>query len=421
MTIHSQQKAFERSYFIRGACEGQFTVAECAERLKVSTQRIKQLKRAYRERGASAFVHGNTGRTPVNKVSDEVRKKIVELKTSDMYRSTNFIHFTELLAEHEGLRYGSTTIAGILNKAGIKSPKRRRLRKLKEAHPPRPRRESFGELLQADASSFDWLGTGERYALHGYQDDATGRITGLYLCKNECLLGYLEVTRQTLEKHGIPLSLYPDRVGVFFVNNKDKNKLSLNDQLAGKKEVKTQMRNILDELDIEVIPALSPEAKGRIERLWETLQSRLPTEFRVRGIKTPEEANRFLPRFIEIFNNRFSVKPANNELSFVPLHDTNFLDTLLTAKVERTTNGQGIFSLDTYKFMIEAPECRNKRITLVMSEKIGVRAKYGNKYYDIQYCDYYDNQHLFTHMSEVTQILFEKYLTCDAKKDTKVS
>lgn len=276
-------------------------------------------------------------------------------------------------------------------------------------------------MLQADASSFDWLGIGERFALHGYQDDATGKITGLYLCKNECLLGYLEVTRQTLEKHGIPLSLYPDRVGVFFINTKEKNKLSISEQLDGKKECKTQMRKILDELDIEVIPAHSPEAKGRIERLWETLQSRLPTEMRVRGIKTIDEANKFLPRFIDIFNNRFSVKPAKDDLSFVPLHNTKFLDILLTAKIDRKTNGQGVFSLDTYKFQIDAPECRNKKITLVMSEKTGVKAMCGNKLYDFQFCDYYDNRHLATHMSEVMQILIEKYLTADAKRDTKAS
>ena len=121
----TQQQAFERSYYIRGACEGRFTVSECADRLKVSSQRVKQLKRAYREKGASAFIHGNIGRTPPNKVPDEVKKRIIELKTSEQYRTTNFAHFRELLVEREGLNYGYTTIAEMLKKVGIRSPKKK--------------------------------------------------------------------------------------------------------------------------------------------------------------------------------------------------------------------------------------------------------------------------------------------------------
>lgn len=419
---HPLQKAFERAYFIKGACEGLFTVTECADRLKVTPQRVKQLKRAYRTKGAAAFVHGNKGRTPAKAVPELIKKRIIELKQSEKYRDANFAHFTELLADHEGISYGKTTISGILKNAGIQSPKKRRSKKLKQAHPPRPRRDCFGELLQADASPFDWFSNGEKYSLHGYQDDATGKITGLYLCKNECLLGYLEVTRQTLEKHGIPLNLYPDRVGVFFVNRKDKEKISIEEQLEGKTEAKTQMGQILDELDVTLFPAGSPEAKGRIERLWQTLQGRLPTEFRIRGIKTPEEANTFLQTtYIDTFNKQFSVTPAKDENRFVPLQDTSFLDTLLTARVERKTNGQGVFSFENYKFIIDAPECRNKKITIVMSEKIGIKAMLGKSFYDIRFCDFYDNRHLHTHMPEVTQILMDKYLRTNAKKDSKAS
>ncbi len=416
------QKTFERAYFIKGACEGMFTVSECADRLKITQQRVKQLKRAYRTIGAAAFIHGNKGRAPASKIPEEIKKRIVELKQSDAYRTTNFVHFRELLAEYEGIRYSKTTITNILKNAGIKSPKRRRPRKLKQPHPPRPRRECFGELLQADASPYDWLNTGEKYSLHGYQDDATGKITGLYLCKNECLLGYLEVTRQTLENHGIPLNIYPDRVGVFFVNRKDRDKISIEEQLKGKSEAKTQMGEILEELDISLFPAGSPEAKGRIERLWQTLQGRLPTEFRIRGITTIEEANSFLTQvYIEQFNKQFSVPPAKDDSRFVPLEDTTFLDTLLTARVMRKTNSQGVFSFENFKFVIDAPECRNKQITIVMSEKIGIKAMCGKSFYDIRFCDFYDNRHLYTHMPEVTQILIDKYLRVDAKKDSKVS
>jgi hypothetical protein len=230
---------------------------------------VKYLKAAYRKVGNTAFIHGNKGRIPVNKVPDNIRKKIVDLKETEPYTGANFAHFTEILRE-QNILYDYTTIRNILVSAGIKSPKRHRPKKERVPHPLRPRREAFGELLQADASPYDWLGTGEMYALHGYIDDATGCITGLYLSKNECLLGYLEVTRQTIENFGVPSELYPDKAGVFFVTNKKDRDLTIEEQLEGLKlkDQKTQLGRIMGELDIDMHPAHSPQAKGRIERLW---------------------------------------------------------------------------------------------------------------------------------------------------------
>jgi hypothetical protein len=158
--------------------------------------------------------------------------------------------------------------------------------------------------LQADASPFDWLGAGELSSLHGFIDDGTGTVTGLYLCKNECLLGYLEVTRQTIVNYGIPAEIYPDKASVFFVNVKTE-KLTIEEQLEGLAARKTQLGRIMDELNVHMHPAHSPEAKGRVERLWETLQSRLPVELARRGIRTIEQANQFLPVYIRKYNEQF--------------------------------------------------------------------------------------------------------------------
>jgi transposase len=403
---------------IRAACEGHYTVKQVAERLKLSEGRVKQLKAAYRKVGDHAFTHGNTGRIPVNKMPDETRKKIIELKISETYIKANFTHFTEILAEF-GITYSITTIRKILTAAGHKSPKSRRPRKEIKSHPSRPRREHFGEMLQADASPFNWLGTGE-LALHGFQDDATGCITGLYLCKNECLLGYLEVVRQTIETYGIPSELYPDKAGVFFINIKNDD-LTIEEQLDGLMERKTQLGRIMEELGVDMHPAHSPQAKGRIERLWETLQSRLPVEFIREGITTIEAANAYLPVYIRKFNAQFTIKPAQNESMFVRLYDNSVLDIMLAAKIERKTDNSGGFSFHNFKFMVSDPACRGKKITIIMSEKLGFKAMLGIKsaLYDIQFCDYFNNKQKQSHMPDVTKSLIERYLTAYAKETTR--
>jgi transposase len=417
--LPNSQAIYTKSYMIRAACEGHYTVRQVAERLKLSIGRIKQLKAAYRKIGDQAFVHGNTGKTPKNKIPEQIKQKIVAMKSSDLYIKANFAHFTEILGE-AGIVYSYTTIRKILAAAGHKSPKSRRPRKELKSHPPRPRREHFGELLQADSSPYDWLGNGAQSALHGFVDDATGNVTGLYLCKNECLLGYLEVTRQTVENYGIPSELYPDKASVFFVNTKENN-LTIEEQLEGLMGRKTQLGRIMDDLGVDMHPAHTPQAKGRIERLWETLQSRLPIEFKRAGIVTIEAANSYLPIYLRKYNAQFAVKPAKNESMFVRLYDISALDVLLAAKIERKTDSSGVFSFHNYKFLVSDPACRGKKINIIMSEKLGLKAmlRTGSTLYDIQFCDYFNNAHKKSHMPDVTKRLIERYLTAYAKETTR--
>jgi transposase len=413
-----EQKQFNKAYLIRAACEGIYTVREVAERLNFSQGWVKQLKANYRKRGDQAFIHGNIGHIPPHKVPDSIRKKIIELKITDTFIKANFLHFTEILAE-EGIAYSYTTIRNILLGAEIKSPKYRRPKKEKQLHLPRPRREAFGEMLQADASPFNWLGAGE-LSLHGYVDDATGSITGLWLSKNECLTGYLEVTRQTIENFGIPGELYPDKASVFFTTVKAEG-LTIEEQLEGIMHRKTQLGRIMEELGVNMHPAHSPQAKGRIERLWETLQSRLPVEFKRLGIYTIEAANAYLPVFIRKYNAQFAVKPAKNQSAFIRLYDTSVLDMLLAAKIERKTDSQGIFSFHNYRFVVPHPACRGKKITLLLSEQLGFKAMIGTapKLYDIEPCRDLNKHVAKTHMPEVTKELLEKYLASHAKETTQ--
>lgn len=265
---------------------------------------------------------------------------------------------------------------------GIKSPKKHRKTKL---HHRRKRKEAEGMMLQADGTPFDWFENGEKYSLHGFIDDATGKITGLYMCKNECLLGYLEVLRQTLENYGIPISLYPDKYSVFFPPKKVNDHVTIEEQLNGRDKGITQFGRIVEELGIEMFPASSPQAKGRIERLWETLQSRLVTEFRINKITTIDKANEFLPNYIIKYNSKFSVEASSKKSLFLKLPKRYNLDELLCVKYERTIDNAGVFSINNSKFQILDKSLPPKtKVQIYLSQKIGLRVKSNNKIYDVK-------------------------------------
>jgi hypothetical protein len=271
-------------------------------------------------------------------------------------------------------------------------------------------------MLQADGSSYDWFGIGQRYALHGFIDDATGKVTGLYFCRNECLMGYLEVLRQTLIKYGIPLELYADKAGIFFVNNKKEENWMVEEMLAGKPLDKTQFGHIVDErLGITMISAQTPQAKGRIERLWGTLQDRLPVWLKVNGITDIESANKNVDKIIAYFNDRFAVEPESAESAFVPVGDSYDLDKLLTVRYERTTDNCGCFSFNNFIFQINSQKpLVKKKIQFLFSQKIGFQAMYGKEYFTVSFLGL-KNKSKITHIPDVTKILLQKYYFDDGR------
>ncbi|MDR3138877.1 MAG: helix-turn-helix domain-containing protein [Treponema sp.] len=206
MKYMMSERAVGKAAVIQGAVEGHYTVKAAAAKLRISERQVQGLKKAYRERGVEAFVHGNSGRLPANYREDEPRARIIALKKSGEYAFTTFTHFKELLLEREniGISYGA--FSALLKNAGIES--KRTHRGGGKRFKRRERSGRPGELLQVDASRYDWFGTGMRSVLHGFIDDATGNISALYLCRNECLMGYLEVLRHTLTTSGIPAEWY---------------------------------------------------------------------------------------------------------------------------------------------------------------------------------------------------------------------
>lgn len=415
-----KQKDLRRATLIEACIKGQCTVKQVAIALGISERRVKQIKKEVKENGVKSIQHGNRGRKPKNTIPDETRKRILELRSSYEYEISNFKHFQELLKERENIDISYSALYNILRNAGIKSPKKHRKTKL---HHRRKRKECEGMMLQADGTPFDWFGNGKKYSLHGFIDDATGKITGLYMCKNECLLGYLEVLRQTLENYGIPISLYPDKYSVFFPPKKVNDHITIEEQLNGREKGITQFGRIIEDLNIEMFPASSPQAKGRIERLWETLQSRLVTEFRINKVTNIEEANKFLKEYIPRYNSKFSVTPESKINMFLKLPKSYNLDELLCVRFERTIDNAGVFSINNSKFQVLDKSLPPKtKIQIYISQKIGMRVKVENKVYDVEPLeliskDKIDNNQLKLHqwLPDVVIDLINEYYLKDAK------
>lgn len=236
-----------------------------------------------------------------------------------------------------------------------------------------------------DASPFDWLSSGENFSLHGGIDDATGKVTALYLTKHECLQGYFETVRFMVLNHGIPISIYSDRHSIFQSPLTDK--LSIEDHLAGKRVNPTQFGRAMNELGVTIIPARSAQAKGRIERLWETLQSRLPVEFKRHRIKTLDEANEFLTTYVQKFNDRFAVEPENAESAFRPIPFNLCIDSVLCIVQRRSYDSGGVFSFYSKQFKIlqtkELPALPKKaRVDVLISPHFGLKVSYKGAVYD---------------------------------------
>ena len=288
----------------------QLTVSKAAMLLKISERQIWRLLAAYRGEGAAALAHGNRDRKPVNTLPAELKDKVLQLATIK-YTGFNHTHFTEKLAECEHIYLSRSSVRRILLEKGLRSPRKRQSPKHRSRRERYPRE---GMLLQVDGSPHDWLeGRGPKLCLIGAIDDATNKVPYALFQEQETSEGYMRMLQEIVLNQGIPLALYHDRHSIFEVN--ECILPSLEEQLNGK-EPKTQLGRLLEELGIESIPANSPQAKGRIERLWGTFQDRLTSELRLAGARTIEEANQVLARFLPDYNRRFAVTAREPEIAY---------------------------------------------------------------------------------------------------------
>lgn len=369
----------KRISIIQSVIDKKRTQKEAANALNISERQIRKIVKRFKEEGPDGIKHKNKLNKPAHAFSDEFKQKIIKLKLSQDYIDTNFSHFKDLLEEREHIKISYSALYNILKNDNIKSKKSHRAKKI---HRRRKRKECEGMLVQTDGTPFDWFNIGKKYSLHGYIDDSTGKILGLYMCENECLMGYLEITRQMLTNYGSPVAIYSDKYSVFFPTSSQK--LTLEEQLSGKGKPTTQFYRIMDFLGIELIAASTSQAKGRIERLWQTLQDRLVAEFKLNNIKTIEEANNFLPKYIKKYNKKFAIEPESKESKFIPLPSYVDLDLLLTNKLTRVIDNAGMFSIQNKKFQIVNNDILpNVKVNIYISHKIGIIVEHKEKRYNV--------------------------------------
>ncbi|MDO8615080.1 MAG: ISNCY family transposase [Dehalococcoidia bacterium] len=312
-TITLNRKEQTRGKVLTIVLEGRCTTEEAAGLLRVSERHLLRLKKGFREEGPAALAHGNRGRRPAHAIQEGLRQEVVQLATL-VYAGYNHTHLQEELEEGHSIKLSRRSVSRILTAVGLRSPRKRRTRKHRAHRPPLPR---AGMMLQVDGSRHDWLeGRGPQLVLIGAVDDATSELVHALFGEQEDAAGYLTLLRETVRKRGVPLSWYSDRHGIFQRNGKEP--WTLAEELAGRREP-TQVARALEELGINLILAGSPQAKGRVERCWGTLQDRLVKELRQAGACTLEEANRVLKTYLPRFRKRFAHKPAEPQSAYRPL------------------------------------------------------------------------------------------------------
>jgi len=381
------QEERTRLYIARSLIDGKMTIREAAEVSGLSERQWKRIKKGVKEQGDAFVIHKNRGRKPHNAVSDEIKEQVIALKNSSKYEKANFSHFQELLEEYESIRLSKATVYRILVSNGFKSPKEHAR---SNSHKRRRRKPRRGMLVITDASPYRWFFDDREFSLHGGIDDATGEVLSLFFAPNECQEGYFEVVRDIATAYGLPLALYVDCHTIF--RSPNAGKLSIEDELSGKRVKDTQFGRAMRELGINLIYAKTPQAKGRIERLWETLQSRLPIELNLAGIKTVEEANAFLKIFIKKYNQRFAIEPKEPEIAFRPLDNSLNLDYVLCSKVTRVVDNGSVFSYNGSFYRVirngkPMPIIPRAKIAVLQSHRIGIKVQYSGGIYDVEQLD----------------------------------
>lgn len=367
-----EQKKYEVIKFLADHPDGNKDRAALI--LGCTRRHINRMLAGYKEQGKDYFVHGNRGRKPATTIPDDIRSLIVSLYRTK-YDGANFQHFSELLETHEHIHVSASSVSKILEAEYILSPKvtrakKKRIKKLisqkkeqassqkqtdmlqanliavEDAHPRRPRCTYFGELQQMDATPYEWV-PGQVWHLHLAIDDASGRITGAWFDTQETLKGYYHVFHQILSTYGVPYKFLTDRRTVF--TYKRKNSPSLDE------DTYTQFAYACRQLGVQLESSSVPQAKGRVERLNQTLQSRLPLELRLAGITTIDVANEFLHSYIKEFNEKFSLPLHGIKSVFEKQPENEKLNLILAVLTERTVDcGHAVQFKNSYYRMLDA-------------------------------------------------------------------
>ena len=366
--------------------------------LGISKRHVNRLIKAYKEKGKAAFIHGNRGRKPATSTPDNIRQDVLDLYRTK-YFEANFAHFTELLDRQEGIKLSVSCVTTILESENILSPrvtkqKKKRIKRqleeakkaaktnketekihenlvaVEDAHSRRPRCAYFGEMEQMDASPYEWFG-GFKSTLHIAVDDATGRITGAWFDMQETLAGYYHIYHQILNRYGIPYSFFTDRRTVFVYKKKKAPDIG--------EDTCTQFAYACKQLGTKIEYSSVPQAKGRVERMFQTLQSRLPVELRLAGITGIEAANEFLDSYINEFNAKFALSVNGIKSVFEKQPEEEKINLILAVLTQRKVDsGHCIqFQKKHYRML----DCRSRQIHYRKGTKVLVIQAYDGRLY----------------------------------------
>jgi transposase len=342
-TFALSQKELQRVAVISSCIKGDLTCVRAAELLDLTPRQIKRLKARYRQGSAAALAHVSRGRSSPRRLPEATRARILHLART-RYLGFNDRHLCEKLCEVEGFSLGRETLRRVLRSAGIGSPRKRRTPRHRQRRLARARE---GELLLLDASLHPWLeDRGPELTLLGFLDDATRKVPVAEFFLTEDARGYFRLLHRLLRRYGIPLCFYGDRHGVFVRHDEH---WSVEEQLSGKRQP-TQFGRALAQLGVTYIAANSPQAKGRIERLWGTFQDRLSSELRLARAADLDAANQVLRRFLPDYNRRFGRASRETAKAWRPAPRN--LERICCFLHERSVSNDNVVQWDGRRFQI---------------------------------------------------------------------
>jgi transposase len=341
--IAMTQGDLKRLHVIRKALDKSITQIEAAGIIDVCLRQVQRIVRTVRAEGDEGIIHKSRGRTSNRALPDKLKDKALRL-CKEKYNDFGPTLASEKLFEIDKIKINDETLRLWLIEKNIPYKQRK-----KRPHRQwRQRKDYFGEMIQMDGSHHDWFeGRGPVCVLMGFIDDATG-IPFARFSSYEGTLSAMDGFKRYIKKRGIPTSVYLDKHSTY----KSTKKPSIEDELSNIESL-SQFERALKELGVEVIHANSPQAKGRIERLFNTFQDRLIKEMRLKGIKTMEEANKFLISYLPVYGKRFAVQPANDTDLHRPLPEGINLDKVLCVKTSRTLRNDYTIAHNAKLYQIE--------------------------------------------------------------------
>ncbi len=368
--LQMSAKELSRLEVMQRLSKKQMSQKEAGEILHLSTRQVKRLLKAYRKQGAAGLVSKQRGRQANNRISERVKKQALNLlKTKYQGFGPTLAH--EKLIEKDKLQLSVESVRKLMIEESLWKP--RKLKKI-VTHPLRERRACFGELVQIDGSPHDWFeGRANACVLLVFIDDATGKLVQLQFVDRESFFSYAQAAQGYFHRYGKPVAFYSDKHGIFRVNQPS----------AGSGEAITQFGRAMRELEIEIICANTPQAKGRVERVIQTLQDRLPKEMRLLGIGSREDGNTYLSKFMHDFNQRFADEPRSSVDAHRKLTAQDDLAYILTWQEARTLSKNLTVQFENvvYQIQTERPTyaMRNAIVTVCVDAKQNIALLYKGK------------------------------------------